>query len=86
MPIGNNPVLRLLLSFLEGGASRIRAGMSTAGTNSDLACHAVGLAIVVNAILYVATDSLDGILAATVLIRVHHLFIPPLMRILLLFS
>ena len=62
------PILKvLLLSFLESSADGLGAGSSTAGAYCDLICGAVGVAIVVHAVLYVAANAFDVLLAAALL-------------------
>ena len=51
------------LLLLEGRADRVCAGGCIAGTDRDLLCSAIGLAVVVDAILYIALDPLDMLAA-----------------------
>ena len=53
-----------LLSFLKGRANSVRAGGGAAGAHCDLGCGAIGLAIMIDAVLHVTTDTLDVILCA----------------------
>jgi hypothetical protein len=48
-----------MLLRLEGCAERFAAAVGTARTNGDLICSAIGVAIVIVAILHVALDSLN---------------------------
>jgi hypothetical protein len=56
-----------LLSFLEGSANGFSAACCAAGANGDLICGAVGVAVVVNAVLYVTANALDVLLGCTFL-------------------
>ena len=62
------PILKVsLLSFLEGSADRFGACSGAAGTNGDLLGCAISVAVVMHAILYVAANALDVLLAAAFL-------------------
>jgi hypothetical protein len=49
--------------LLEGGADRVCAGCSVAGTYCDLTCVTVRFTVVINAILNIAPDPLDMLAA-----------------------
>ena len=71
-----------LLSFLKGSANGFGACGSAAGTYGDLISGAVGVTVVVNAILYVAAYTLDMLLGSTLISALalfffHHFFNPP---------
>ena len=60
---------------LEGGADSVTGGGCVGGTYGDLLCGAMGLAIVVGAILYVTAYALDVVAAkaaAAALIGIGH--------------
>jgi hypothetical protein len=63
-----------LLSFLKGSTYCFRAAGSAAWTYGYLLCGTVGVAIVMNTILYVAANSFDMLLA-TILFGGAALFI-----------
>ena len=71
------------VSLLEGGTNRVGAGGCIAGTDSNLFCGAVAVAVMVDAVAYIAGDSLDVSLVAVVVvagfhrIKKTHCFIPP---------
>ena len=62
MPHRGNPNSNELFSFLKGCAYRISARAGVAGTDLDLLCCAIRLAVVINTVLNVAADSLDVVL------------------------
>jgi hypothetical protein len=68
-----------LLSFLKGSTYRFRAAGSAAWTYGYLLCGTVGVAIVVNTILYVTANSLDMIFASAFFsaffVLIHFLFL-----------
>lgn len=76
-------VFSLDVSLLEGGADRIGAGCCITGTDSDLFCGAVAVAVVVDAVAYIAGNTLDVPLIAMVVvagfqrIKKTHVLIPP---------
>ena len=45
--------------LLEGYADRVRTGCCIAGTNRDLTCRAVSLAVVMDAVLNITLNPLD---------------------------
>lgn len=76
-------VFSLDISLLEGGADRIGAGGCIAGTDCDLFCGAVAVAVVVDAVAYIAGDTFDVTLIAVIVIagfqriKKTHVLIPP---------
>ena len=69
----------LLCLLLEGSANGIRAGRRIAGAYRDLLCGAIGLAIMVYAVLYLANDAVVvllaviGLAAAILVFHIIHL-------------
>ena len=47
------------VSLLEGGTNRVGAGGCIAGTDRDLFCGAVAIAVVVDTVAHIAGDALD---------------------------
>ena len=60
-----------LLSFLKGGTDRFRACGSAAGSYGYLICGAISVAIVMNTVLNVATDTLDMLFGGTLFVLIH---------------
>ena len=56
------------VSLLEGGTDRVGAGGCIAGTDSNLFCGAVAVAVMVDAVAYIAGDTLDVTLIAVIVI------------------
>ena len=78
MPNGNPK--KLVAARLKGRASGFTAVRSAGGTNEDLLCGTVGIAVVILAILNVADDTLNvllvGLAAAAVLVHFVHFSSP----------
>ena len=53
----------LLVLLLKRCADSVRACVRVAGTNRDTLCCAIGLAVVMNAVLHVTADTLDMVTA-----------------------
>ncbi len=80
-----------LLSFLKGRANGIRTAGGTAGSYRDLGCGTIGLAIVIHAILHVATDAFNVLLgftctASALFASTIHFFTTSFVRIVLVFT
>lgn len=58
----------LLVLLLKRCADSVRACVRVAGTNRDTLCCAIGLAVVMNAVLHVTVDTLDMVTAMLLLI------------------
>ena len=56
------------VSLLKGGADRIGAGGCIAGTDCDLFCGAVAVAVMVDTVAYIAGDTLDVTLIAVIVV------------------
>ena len=69
---------KLVATRLKGRASGFAAVRSVGGTNEDLLCGTVGIAIVVLAVLNVADDTLNvllvGLTAVAVLVHFVHFY------------
>ena len=78
MPNGNPK--KLVAARLKGRASGFTAVRSAGGTNEDLLCGTVGIAVVILAVLNVADDTLNvllvGLAAAAVLVHFVHFSSP----------
>lgn len=79
LPLSRQPFLRPLFSFLKCCTCGIGTAGCVAGTDGDLLCGAVGVAIVIDAVLDITADSLNVFLrarrdraTAIVFFVVHH--------------
>ena len=80
MPLGGNPLHAFqLLSFLKGSAGCIGTASCAAGTDGDLLCRTIGLAIVIHAVLDLADNTVVVLLAviglAAAVLAFHVFFI-----------
>ena len=76
--LSNGATKRSISLRLEGCAKRLSRGVRALRSDGDLACGAIGVTIVIVAILHVALDPLDMLAATTVFVLfvLFHLNVP----------
>ena len=69
----------LLCLRLEGDAKSFSGALRIVRSDCDLACRAVGVAVMIIAVLHIALDPLDVLAAATLILILifHDCFVPP---------